>query len=117
MIAGSAPDVPDSPTPLAPSALVVVGSKHQLHARARARGARVDAEDFCVRAIGAEKMAVELSRKIPVGGVAAPAGQQALVFAAEGVFIHAAVCLRKIGRSVRGGRAGIWKNRSATKPR
>ena len=50
-----------------------------MHAWARARRLRVDAEDFRVRAIGAEKIAVELARKIPVGGIAAPAGQQALV--------------------------------------
>ena len=82
------------------------GGQYHVHARARARRLRVDAEDFRVRAIGAHEAGVELARKIPVGGVAALAGQQAFVFTADGFFSHAAVSLRKIGRSVSGGRAG-----------
>ena len=66
----------------------VRGGEHEVHARAPARRLRVDAEDFRVRAVGAEKMTVELARKIPVGGVAAPSGQQALVFAADGFVSH-----------------------------
>ena len=87
------------------------GGEHQVDARPRARRLGVDAANYRVGAVGAQHAGVELPRQVPVGRVAAPAGEQAFVFAADGLFSQftaspGALSLRKIGRSVSGGRAG-----------
>ena len=49
----------------------------------RERAARVERDDLGVRAVGAQENGVQLAGQVPVGGVAAVAGDEAEVFAAH----------------------------------
>ena len=61
-------------------------SKNLFDARRRARLGGVHGDNLRVRAVAAHEMRVELPRRIPVGGVAAAAGDEAQVFDAVGGF-------------------------------
>jgi len=60
----------------------VVAGQHCLHAGMSQRPRCVQADDFGMRAVGAQNGGVQLARQVPVGRIAALAGDQTGVFPA-----------------------------------
>ncbi len=63
----------------------VLAREHLFHAGEGARWCRVHSSDFRVCAVGAHEMRVQLPGRIPVGGVAAGAGYQTVIFDAAAI--------------------------------